>query len=89
MAMVDSNNKFVWATCGFQLNSHDVFIFQSMQLLSDIKEGNFIPQIGKDVDEMQVPPVILGDSALPLFLWLVKSYTNAVHCQNNTTLITD
>lgn len=78
MAMVDSNYRFVWGTCGFPGNSHDAVIFQSTKLYSDIKEGTFIPQISKDVNGVQVPPVVLGDSAFPLSSWLMKPYTNAV-----------
>lgn len=76
--MVDSNYRFVWGTCGFPGNSHDAVIFQSTKLYSDIKEGTFIPQISKDVNGVQVPPVVLGDSAFPLSSWLMKPYTNAV-----------
>lgn len=78
MAMVDSNYRFVWGTCGFPGNSHDAVIFQSTKLYSDIKEGTFIPQISKDVNGVQVPPVVLGDSGFPLSSWLMKPYTNAV-----------
>lgn len=65
MAMVDSNYRFVWGTGGFPGNSHDAVIFQSTKLYSDIKEGTFIPQLSKDVNGVQVPQVVIGDSAFP------------------------
>lgn len=43
MAMVDSNFRFTWGTCGFPGNLHDAIIFQCMQLWSDFKESNCIP----------------------------------------------
>ena len=77
IGMVDANYRFVWGSCSFPGNSHDSIIFQSTQLYSDIKESDFIPQISKDVSGVQVPPIILGDSAFPLMPWLMKPYTNA------------
>ena len=78
MAMVDANYRFVWASCGFPGNSHDAIIFQSTDLWMNIKENNLIPQIGKDVGGVIVPPLILSDSAFPFQPWLMKPYTNAV-----------
>lgn len=77
IAMVDANYRFVWGSCGFPGNSHDAIIFQSTQLYSVIKEFNFIPQISKEVNGVQVPLIVLGDSAFPLLPWLMKPYTNA------------
>ena len=36
-----------------------------------------ISKIGKDVDGLLVPPLILGDAAFPLQPWLMKPCTNA------------
>ena len=46
MAMVDSNYRFIWGSCGFPGNSHDAIIFQSTSLWENIKEHGFIPDIG-------------------------------------------
>jgi len=78
MAMVDSNCRFIWGTCGFPGNSHDAIIFQSTQMWSDIKEGKFIPQIAKNINGVLVPPLVVGDSAFPFQPWLMKPYSNAV-----------
>ena len=66
MAMVDSQYRFVWATCGFPGNSHDAIIFKSTDLWARIEEGRCIPNIGQFVDGVTVPPLIVGDSAFPL-----------------------
>ena len=78
MALVDSKCRFIWGTCGFPGNSHDAIIFQSTQLWSDIKEGNFIPEIAAKLNGVLVPPLVVGDSAFPFQPWLMKPYGNAV-----------
>ncbi|CAB3979844.1 Hypothetical predicted protein [Paramuricea clavata] len=78
MAMVDSNYRFVWASCGFPGNSHDSIIFQSTELWNNITEKGAIPNIGQTVGTTTIYPLILGDSAFPLQSWLMKPYTNAV-----------
>ena len=78
MAIVDSNYRFLWGSCGFPGNSHDSVIFQSTDLWTNIKEKDFIPNIGQQVGDVSVPPLLLGDSAFPFQPWLMKPYTNAV-----------
>ena len=74
MALVDSDYRFIWVSCGFPGNSHDSIILQSTQLWEDITEINFVPSIGQNVI---IQPLILGDSAFPLCLWMMKPYTDA------------
>lgn len=78
MAFVDARYRFIWASCGFPGNSHDAVILQSTDLWQQMKQGNFIPEIGKEVHGRTVPPLVLGDSAFPFQRWLMKPYTNAV-----------
>ena len=78
MGMVDSQYRFVWASCGFPGNSHDTIIFKSTDLWARFEEGRCIPNIGQSVDGVMVPPLIVGDSAFPLCTSLMKPYTNAV-----------
>ena len=76
MALVDSHYRFVWVSCGFPGNSHDALVFKSTDLWRRI-QGGYIPQMGKSIDDVIVPPVIVGDSAFPLCTWLMKPFTNA------------
>ena len=77
MVLVDSQYRFAWASCGFPGNLHDALVFKSTDLWRRIQEG-YIPQIGKSIDDVIVPPVIVGDSAFPLCTWLMKPFTNAI-----------
>ena len=78
MAIVDAKYRFIWGSCGFPGNSYDSIIFQSTDLWDEIKQGNVIPNISKDVDGERVSPFLVGDSAFPLSTWLMKPYTNAI-----------
>eukprot|EP00794_Sanderia_malayensis_P005742 gene5742-biopygen4655 len=78
MALVDAKYRFIWGSCGFPGNSHDSIILQSTSLWSRIKDGKFFPDICQEVDGVQIPPLILGDSAFPFESFLMKPYTNAV-----------
>ena len=77
MGMADGRCRFVWASCGFRGNSHDSIIFQSTSLWSNITCGQTIPEVGKNIEGVNVPPLILGDSAFPFQSWPMKPYTSA------------
>lgn len=76
MAMVGAKRRFIWASCGFPGNSHDSIILQSTNIWSKITAGQTIPDIGKDVEGIRVPPLILGDSAFPFQSWLMKPHSS-------------
>ena len=63
---------------GFPGNSHDSIILQSKQLWSDITEKKVIPEISQNIQETDIYPLILGDSAFPFRIWLMKPYSNGV-----------
>ena len=76
-AMVDSSYRFSWGSCGFPGNSHDSVIFMSTDLWRKIESGSYIPNVAKKLYDVEVPPIILADSAFQLKPWLMKPYTNA------------
>ena len=78
MAMVDAKYRFIWGSCGFPGNSHDSIILQSTSMWRKIKDGKILPEICQKVDDVEIPPLILGDSAFPFESFLMKPYTNAV-----------
>lgn len=78
IAIVDAAARFMWVSVGFPGNSHDSIIFQSTQLWSDITEKEVIPEISQNIQGTDIYPMILGDSAFPFRIWLMKPYSNAV-----------
>ena len=64
-------------SCGYPGNSHDAITFRSTNLWNSIQDG-LLPNVGKAVGAVNVPPLIIADSAFPLRTWLMKPYTNAL-----------
>ena len=66
----------MWGSYGYPWNSYDAIIFKYTNLWNSIQDG-FLPNVGKSVGEVNVPPLFIADSAFPLRTWLLKPYTNA------------
>jgi len=80
MGMVDAKYRFIWASCGYpgNLPSFHSIIMQSTTLWEEITRGKILPEIAKNVGGVDMPPLIIGDSACPFQSWLMKPFTNAV-----------
>ena len=65
MGMVDAKYCFIWASAGFPGNSHDSIIFQATNLYAKIAEGKSFHNLLFEEIDIQIPPIILGDSAFP------------------------
>ena len=75
IALVDARYQFIWASIG---NAHDAMYFQSRNLWKHISEGDFIPEETCVVNNVNLPPIVLGDGAFPLTTWMMKPYGDAV-----------
>ncbi|XP_066930476.1 uncharacterized protein [Clytia hemisphaerica] len=78
MALVDAKYRFIWASIGAPGNTHDSLYFKSSDLYHDICQGEIIPATIQKLDQVEVPPMILGDSAFELKTWLTKPYGDAI-----------
>ena len=63
MALVDAEYRFIWASVGAPVNTHDSTLFQSTELWGRIVDGNAIPNIVQKVNDVDISPQILGDGA--------------------------
>ena len=77
MAIVDEKDRFMWASSGYPGNSHDAIILKSTDLYHRISNKNYLPTCIV-ASEMEIYPVLLGDSAFPFLPWLMKPYGNAI-----------
>ena len=66
---------------GLPGSSNDAFTFQASCLYQNTVGNGFLIEIQKVVNllngnELQLPPILLGDSAFPHHAWLQKSFGN-------------
>ena len=78
MALVDGEYRFIWASVGAPGNMHDLTLLQSTNLWRKIVEGYFIPNVAQKIEDVEIPPLILGDGAFPLPTFLMKPHGDAV-----------
>ena len=78
MALLDAEYRFIWASVGAPGNTHDSTLMQSTELWDRIVAGNVIPNIVQQIENVDIPPLILGDGAFPLRTWIMKPHGDAV-----------
>ena len=66
LALFDARYRFIWASIGAPGNTHDSTYFQSTDLWKGISEGDFIPEETCVLNNVNIPPMVLGDGAFPL-----------------------
>ena len=57
---------------------HDSTLLQSTDLWKKIVDRKVIPNVAQQVENVEIPPLILGDGAFPLRTWIMKPHGNAV-----------
>ena len=81
LALVDARYWFIWASIGATGNTDDPTYFQSADHWSRISEGDVIPEETCVLNNVNIPPIVLGDGAFPLKTWVMKPYGDAVLCE--------
>ena len=81
VGIVGADYKFLWTSGGLPGSSNDACTFQASRLYQNIVGNDFLPEIQKVVklpngSELQLPPILLGDSAFPHHVWLQKPFGN-------------
>ncbi|CAM5085668.1 unnamed protein product, partial [Eretmochelys imbricata] len=77
-AMVDHKGCFTNINVGWPRKGHDTHIFRNSWLFEQLQEGTYFPDQKITVGDVKKLIVILGDSAYPLFPWLMKPYTGSL-----------
>ena len=66
MALVNAYCSFVWASIGAPGNTRDFTQLQSTDLWKRIAEGEIILNVRRQVEDIEIPPLILDDRAFRL-----------------------
>ena len=78
LALVDARYHFIWASIGAPGYTHDSTYFELTNLCRRISEGDVIPKESCVLNNVNIPPIVLGDGAFPLKTWMMKPYGDAV-----------
>ena len=76
--MIDAKYRFIWANVGAPGNTHDSILFQSTKMWAKIVSGDVLPNKTSTINNIDIPPLILGDGAFPPRTWLAKPYGDAI-----------
>ena len=78
MALVDAEYRFIWASVEAPVNTHDSTGLESTDLWKRIVVGEMIPKVVQQVEDVETPPLILGDGAFPLRKFMLKPHGDAI-----------
>ena len=53
---------------------HDARVLVNSRLYQMAETGTLVPNISRNINNVQIPPIILGDSAYPLKSWLMRPF---------------
>ena len=75
LGLVSYNKRFLYAAGGAPGSTHDARLLKSVSIYSDIINGLVIPDRKIALGNFgEITLVTIGDSAFPIFSWLIKSY---------------
>ena len=76
MGLVGYNKRFLNLTCNAPGSTHDARLLRRSKIYRDIQAGGGLPNKSVDLgdDFGEIPLVTIGDTAFPLFSWLLKAF---------------
>uniref|UniRef100_A0A8D0E4K9 DDE Tnp4 domain-containing protein n=1 Tax=Salvator merianae TaxID=96440 RepID=A0A8D0E4K9_SALMN len=75
----DHTGQFIDIELGWSGRNHDEFIFYNSALYQAMDKGTFVPGNPTiTIQNVQIPPLILGNNAYPMRRWLMKPYMGSL-----------
>ena len=78
-AIVDSNLKFIHATVGYPGSIHDARVLRLSGLYDLAQNEQILAGPTRNINGVEIGPLLAGDSAYPLTSWLMKPYSDRGH----------
>ena len=78
MTLVDAEYRFIWALAGAPGNTHDSTLLQSTDLWKRIVAGEMILNDVQQVEDIEIPLLILGDGSFPRRTFMMKPHGDAI-----------
>lgn len=72
--LVDHTYKFLDFDVGWPGKCHDAYVFECSRLSRKLESGTFFPPITKNIQGVDIPPLIVGDSAYSLTRHIMKPF---------------
>ena len=74
--IVDSSLKFIHATVGYPGSIHDARVLRLSGLYDMAQNEQILSGPTRDINGVEIGPLLAGDGAYPLTSWLMKPYPN-------------
>lgn len=72
--IVNCSLKFIHATVGYPGSIHDARVLRLSGLYDMAQNGQILSGLTRDINGVEIGPLLAGDSACPLTSWLMKPY---------------
>ena len=76
MGIVDSKQKFLYASVGYPGSIHDSRVLQLSSVYNGIENGDLLSNPIVRISGLNIKPQIIGDSAFPDRSWILKPYSD-------------
>ena len=72
--VADASFRFLDICAGYPGSIHDALVLRSSNLHREIEQGNWLNGPTKQISSSEIRPLLVGDSAYPLSVWLMKPF---------------
>lgn len=80
--VANGKKLFIDFACGFPGSMHDARVCRLSNIFSEAEQGNILTQPIVNVNNHNLGPYLVGDSAYPLSPWLIKPYPEGTQDPN-------
>ena len=72
--VADVSFRFLDISAGYPGSIHDARVLRLSNLYREIEQGNWLNRPTRQISGSEIRPLLVGDSAYPLSVWLMKPF---------------